>query len=75
LLSRFQEGIVCFVKQPTNISEHLESVIKNLSHNIDTKDIEISYKIKKDVFQDLEASTFHVIVSNLFTNAVKFSHK
>ncbi len=73
LLSRFQEGIICFVKQPTNVSEHLESVIKNLVHNMDTKDITVSYDIKPEIFQDLEASTFHVIVSNLFTNAIKFS--
>ena len=35
------------------------------------KDIDISYDLKENIFTDIETSTFHIIVANLFTNAVK----
>ena len=73
VLSRFQEDIVCFVKNKTNISNYLFSTIDDLSDNSDKKNIEILYDIQPDVFTDLEASTFDMMVANLFTNAVKFS--
>lgn len=73
VLSRFQEDIVCFVKNETNISNHLFSSIDDLKDNSDKKNIEIIYDIEEGIFTDLETSTFTMLVANLFTNAVKFS--
>ena len=73
VLSRFQEDIVCFVKNKTDISTRLVATIDNLKGKSEAKNIEIHYDIQKDIFTDLEDSTFDMMVANLFTNAIKFS--
>ncbi len=73
VLSRFQEDIVCFVKNKTNVSKYLRSTIDDIQWGAEAKNIEIIYNIEDDIFTDIESSTFDMVVTNLFTNAVKFS--
>jgi len=72
LISRFGDGIVKFKKKKTNISELVENISKNLLEN-STKKIILDTKINRNISQNIEVSTFSILLENLLTNAIKFS--
>lgn len=75
LLSRITEWIENFKKEKVNLSEYLEKFISNFLESFKLKNIEVIYKIEKDIFKSIEVSTFNIIIENLLTNAIKFSKK
>ncbi len=74
LISRFGDWIVKFKKKNTNISELVENISKNLVENCPKKII-LNTKIKRNISQNIETSTFNILLENLLTNAIKFSQK
>ena len=74
LFSRMQDGITCFDKKSVNLSECImhETDMILLSY-IDSW-VQIEYEIEAGVFQNIEESSFNILLSNLLTNAIKFSH-
>jgi len=75
LLSRITEWIQDFKKEKINLSEYLQKFTSNFLESFKSKNIEINYKIEKDIFENIETSTFNIIIENLLTNAIKFSKK
>ena len=52
--------------------------MRNLSENLGDyfgeKNIEIHYKMSKNIFKEIDISTFSIIFDNILTNAIKFSN-
>jgi signal transduction histidine kinase len=57
------------------LKKYVKDYIENneIIKNIWKENIVISYKIKKDIFLDLEENTFNILFWNLLSNAIKFS--
>ena len=75
LFSRFQEWIVFFEKNRFNLSNFLKDISENIVSSFVDKKIDLSYKIKENIYKDIEDSTFNILLENLITNAIKFSWK
>jgi len=72
LISRFGDGIVKFKKKKMNISKLVENISQDLIEN-SSKSLILNTKIKRSIFQNIELSTFGILLENLITNAIKFS--
>lgn len=75
LLSRFQDKVIDFNKEKTNLWKYIKTFSENLINLINNKELNIEYVLQKDIFIDLEESTFNILLENIITNAVKFSEK
>ncbi len=72
LISRFGDGIVKFKKKTTNISEVVEHISQDLVES-SSKNLVLNTKITRNISQNIESSTFNILLENLLTNAIKFS--
>jgi len=79
LLSRVENKIENLDKTKINFSEYLEDFsqeyIENseIIKNIWKENIEVNYKIEKNIFLNIEQNTFNILFWNLISNAIKFS--
>jgi len=74
MISRFWDGIVRFKKTQENLSNLVENTAADLVKNYD-KNIILDTKISKNITKNIEISTFGILLENLLTNALKFSHE
>ena len=78
-ISRLENKIEKLNKRKINFSEYLQNFSKIYIENYflwkkrDYLNIEINYKIKKDIFVEIEENTFNIFFWNLISNAIKFS--
>jgi len=78
-LSRVENKVEKLDTNKINFSDYLESFTKNYLYNNEVikniweKNIEIKYKINKNIYLDIEKNTFNILFWNLLSNAIKFS--
>jgi len=79
LLSRVENKIENLDKSELNFSNYLKDFANQylenneIIKNIWTINIEIKFKIEKNIFINLEENTFNILFWNLLSNAIKFS--
>ena len=74
-LSRIEQQEQCLVKTEITLKEYIEKKIENFSHSFPDKEISISYDIPKNFSIQVEENTFSILLDNIISNAIKFSHK
>ena len=76
-LSKIESGKTEITKSEFNIIDIIEDIINLLSPTALEKDIEIFYRIEKDVPNIIHSDPFriHQILTNLIGNAIKFTNK
>jgi len=78
-LSRIENKIENLDKKETNLSEYIENFSKKyiennkILKNIWTTNVEVIYKIDKNIKLEIEENTFNILIWNLISNAIKFS--
>ena len=73
LLSRKTEGIEEFDYKEVKLNTYLPSYIDEYIANFD-KNITLSYHFDESIVQKIDKNIFNIIIDNLVSNAVKFSH-
>jgi two-component system OmpR family sensor kinase len=73
LLSRKSEWIEDLDYEEVDLKKYLPIYIDEFIANSE-KNIKISYHFKGDVIQKIDKNIFNIIIDNLVSNAVKFSH-
>lgn len=74
LLSRKTEGIEEFDYKEVNLNTYLTIYINDYIANFD-KNITVSYHFEESIVQIIDKNIFNIIIDNLVSNAVKFSHE
>ena len=76
-LSKIESGKTEITKSEFNIIDIIEDIINLLSPTALEKDIEVFYRIEKDVPNIIHSDPFriHQILTNLIGNAIKFTNK
>lgn len=74
LLSRKSEWIENFDYEKVDLKKYLPLYIDEFIANSE-KNIKISYQFKDVVMQKIDKNIFNIIIDNLISNAVKFSHE
>jgi signal transduction histidine kinase len=75
LISRLEEGIICFKKEKIHLEDFSRRIISNLQSFYSEKEIAVVYKFEKMIYIEAEDSTLSILFENLITNAIKFSPK
>jgi len=78
-ISRIENKVEKLEKKKIDFSKYLQNFTKNylenneIIKNIWKENIEINFKIKKNIFLEIEENTFNILFWNLLSNAIKFS--
>lgn len=75
-ISKIQEGEISVQKSSLDLSQIIQTVMEGYRPLADSKSLQLNYKFDKDlpeVYADLEK--IQQVISNLFSNAIKFSER
>lgn len=73
--SKTQQGLMELVPVEFDIKEHVESVVRLHSHIANKKGIELQSFIPENLIVSADKNILTSVISNLLTNAIKFSFK
>jgi signal transduction histidine kinase len=73
--SKIQQGIITFDPENINLQETIEQIIESFRESASQKQLNITHRIPIGSNIVGDRSMFSSIISNLVSNAIKFSHK
>lgn len=73
ILSRKTEWIEEIDKEKVNLNIYLKEYISEYIANSE-KNISVSFHFEDEIFQSIDKNIFNIIIDNLVSNAIKFSH-
>ena len=76
-LSRIESGMTTLIEEEYKLADSIKYVINNVRYDIESKGIELRFKIGENVPTSFRGDKVHIhqIVLNLINNAIKFTDK
>lgn len=75
MLARFEESDSNFILQPLNIRNTIENAIQRNKDKIESKFITIEVSCEENILVFSHESMLSIIIGNILSNAVKYSHQ
>jgi PAS domain S-box-containing protein len=73
-VSKIESGILRLEKSPCNLSELINNTIKEVSYLLNKKEQHLELDIPNNVFMNIDASRMELVLINLLTNSIKYTH-